>query len=237
MCPTLSNPENGQVTVTNYTVVSVATYTCNNGYTLTGAEMRMCVQNGQWTPEESTCQCKLIVLVCDHNDYCSSLPQLLTVVLSTTPQMDKSWHLLLHSTTWLPIPATVATLSMEHGQGLVKLVEFGVMQSQPVRVSKLSPIKSIALIPFLTLILLLTALCLHETLSNGMVTYSTSGDPPSVGTMATYSCDTGYDLTGDEMRTCVEGSGWTGSLPVCNSQCTMLLFSVSYIYLFNACSH
>ena len=52
--------------------------------------------------------------------------------------MDKSWYLLLHSTTWLPIPATVATLSMEHRQGLVRLVECGIIQSQPVRVSKLS---------------------------------------------------------------------------------------------------
>ena len=46
MCPTLSNAENGQVMVNTRTVGGVATYTCNNGFTLTGASMRMCVQNG-----------------------------------------------------------------------------------------------------------------------------------------------------------------------------------------------
>ena len=57
MCPTLSNPNNGQVTVNTHTVGGVATYTCNSGYTLTGAEMRMCVQigvTGQWTRPKST---------------------------------------------------------------------------------------------------------------------------------------------------------------------------------------
>ena len=58
MCPTLSNLENGQVTVYTHTVGGVATYTCNTGYGLSGADIRMCVQNGetgQWTPEEPTC--------------------------------------------------------------------------------------------------------------------------------------------------------------------------------------
>ena len=57
MCPTLSNPENGQVMVNTLTVGGVATYTCNNGFTLTGASMRMCVQNGvigQWTMAKPT---------------------------------------------------------------------------------------------------------------------------------------------------------------------------------------
>ena len=64
MCPTLSNPENGQVMVNTRTVGGVATYTCNNSFTLTGASMRMCVQNGEsglWTIKEPTCG-RLIVL-------------------------------------------------------------------------------------------------------------------------------------------------------------------------------
>ena len=58
MCPTLSNPENGQVLVKTHTVGGVATYNCNNGFTLTGAEQRMCVQNGvggSWTAKQPTC--------------------------------------------------------------------------------------------------------------------------------------------------------------------------------------
>ena len=77
MCPTLSSPENGQVMVNTHTVGGVATYTCNNGYTLTGASMRMCEEDsgviGQWSPEELTCPRKLMVFTSDHNDHFLSL--------------------------------------------------------------------------------------------------------------------------------------------------------------------
>ena len=65
MCPALSNPANGQVMVNNYTVDGVATYTCSNGYNVTGAEMRVCVQkgeNGRWIQQSPTCERKLTVL-------------------------------------------------------------------------------------------------------------------------------------------------------------------------------
>ncbi len=32
-----------------------ATYTCNTGYTLIGANTRTCGGNGQWTPNDPTC--------------------------------------------------------------------------------------------------------------------------------------------------------------------------------------
>ena len=77
MCPTLSSPENGQVMVNTHTVGGVATYTCNNGYTLTGVSMRMCEEdsgvNGQWTLQPPTCPRKLIVFASDHNDHPLSL--------------------------------------------------------------------------------------------------------------------------------------------------------------------
>ena len=65
MCPTLFNPANGQVKVNTRTVGGVANYTCNYGYKLTGARMRMCVQEGstgQWT-EPPTCERELIVII------------------------------------------------------------------------------------------------------------------------------------------------------------------------------
>ena len=77
MCPTLSNPENGQVMVNTRTLGSVATYTCNNGYSLTGASVRMCEEDsgviGQWTLQPPTCPRELIVFASDHNDHSLSL--------------------------------------------------------------------------------------------------------------------------------------------------------------------
>ena len=60
------------------------------------------------------------------------------------------------------------------------------------------------------------ALCLRESPSNGMVTYSSDDDPPQPGAVATYTCDTGYELSGAMTRNCVAVSGWNATLPACN---------------------
>ena len=60
-----------------------------------------------------------------------------------------------------------------------------------------------------------------ELLEDGSVTYSVGeGDPLVFGTSATYSCDIGYSLMGEEIRTC-GGNGssvtgeWNGTEPTC----------------------
>ena len=58
MCPTLTDPENGVVSVPRITVNSVATYTCNSGYNLVGDAQRVCMANGQWIGLVPVCQCK-----------------------------------------------------------------------------------------------------------------------------------------------------------------------------------
>ena len=71
-----------------------------------------------------------------------------------------------------------------------------------------------------------TVLCPRETLSNRrvLVIYSTSEDPPPIGTVASYICDFGHEnLTGNRLRTCEAVTGWTGSPPVCNSQCHIVM--------------
>ncbi len=37
----------------------------------------------------------------------------------------------------------------------------------------------------------------------------------SEGSVATYTCDTGFNLTGSTTRTCASGGGWTPAAPVC----------------------
>ena len=51
-----------------------------------------------------------------------------------------------------------------------------------------------------------------QNLTNGQV--SMTGQ--SIGSTATYTCDSGYELVGDDTRTCEDGV-WTGQEPTCSS--------------------
>ncbi|XP_064388263.1 uncharacterized protein LOC135336419 isoform X3 [Halichondria panicea] len=42
------------------------------------------------------------------------------------------------------------------------------------------------------------------------------------GSVATYTCDTGFTLTGSATRTCTSNGGWTPSAPVCLIECSAL---------------
>ena len=37
----------------------------------------------------------------------------------------------------------------------------------------------------------------------------------TLGQNATYSCNTGYNLVGDSIRTCQRTGNWSGSAPTC----------------------
>ncbi len=61
-CGGLANPLNGQVsTSSGTTFMLTTTYTCNTGYTLTGANTRTCGGDGQWTPDAPTCLRKQVI--------------------------------------------------------------------------------------------------------------------------------------------------------------------------------
>ena len=60
--------------------------------------------------------------------------------------------------------------------------------------------------------------CPTLSIENGMVQYDR--DPSSSaaitgGTVATYSCADGYELVGEEKRTCLVDGTWTGTEPQC----------------------
>ena len=50
----------------------------------------------------------------------------------------------------------------------------------------------------------------------GAVTFSSSS--LSSGTIATYSCDSGYSLVGSSSRICLSSGSWNGSQPYCQRQ-------------------
>ena len=54
-CGSLTNPINGRVMIDGTVVNSMATYTCNKGYTLNGDDTRICLGIGFWSGSEPTC--------------------------------------------------------------------------------------------------------------------------------------------------------------------------------------
>ena len=50
-----------------------------------------------------------------------------------------------------------------------------------------------------------------EPIENGMVNYTNT----TYNSVATYSCNTGYILSGDDSRRCQENETWSGSIPTC----------------------
>ena len=63
-CPELTNPENGQVDISGITENSIATYSCDSGYTLSGPFTRMCRADGVWSESEPSCQSKINLVAC-----------------------------------------------------------------------------------------------------------------------------------------------------------------------------
>ncbi len=76
---------NGGITYTGGLVNSrpintIATFTCDNGYTLTGGSARACQNDGTWSGSAPTCQCKLVQ--CTLTDLQSPTPTVPPVYVS-----------------------------------------------------------------------------------------------------------------------------------------------------------
>ena len=56
MCPVLGSPANGGVSVTGNSPGDTATYTCDVGYNLVGAQNLTCGDNGMWSASPPFCQ-------------------------------------------------------------------------------------------------------------------------------------------------------------------------------------
>ena len=65
-------------------------------------------------------------------------------------------------------------------------------------------------------ILLLVSCPSLDNPSNGMVSCSLGGDEvPSFEDTCSFTCDTGYELTGSDTRTCQSNGNWSGSIAMC----------------------
>ncbi|XP_064384964.1 uncharacterized protein LOC135333878 isoform X2 [Halichondria panicea] len=200
-CSTLFDPTNGHITflVDPSTLVLTATYACDPGYGLSIGDMiRTCLELG-WSGAEPVCEAIS----------CPALP------VPTNGQVTFSDdHFAPHNF------GTVATYSCTDGYGLIGgdvMSTCGGDGSSTNGVwSGTAPTCEAITCPGVPLLV------------NGVIAYSDTPAPYDFGTMATYTCDTGYGLIGDITRTC-DGDGsspngvWSGSAPTCNSiTCTSL---------------
>ena len=64
--------------------------------------------------------------------------------------------------------------------------------------------------------------------SNGQVDH-TAGT--TFGENATYSCNTGYNLVGDNIRTCQVTGNWSGNAPTCQSMLLKGDLTLSNVHL------
>ena len=54
-CPNLADPANGAVMVEGMNPGDTATYTCNSGFELVGADTLTCGSDGMWSPDLPVC--------------------------------------------------------------------------------------------------------------------------------------------------------------------------------------
>ena len=62
-CGPLGDPENGMVSVSTTTYKSVATYSCNTGYTLRGNVSQTCLDTGLWSDSQPYCTGEIYIII------------------------------------------------------------------------------------------------------------------------------------------------------------------------------
>ena len=60
-CGGLSRPSNGQISIPATMLGSMATYSCDPGYTLDGNASRICGSDGQWSGSQPSCNGECII--------------------------------------------------------------------------------------------------------------------------------------------------------------------------------
>ncbi|XP_064386119.1 sushi, von Willebrand factor type A, EGF and pentraxin domain-containing protein 1-like isoform X4 [Halichondria panicea] len=239
ICPNLGVPTNGGVTYSDTTIPrdegSTATYTCNPGYHMTGLMVRTCTASGWSTGDDPVCTalCPLLTLTNGFIVYDPPSSPVLERTVATqscvtgyivlagggtrTCQSDRSWSgspltcTLICPNVQLPPNGVVTysdpTIPRAVGSTVtyscISGYEFSGGVPRTCTVSGWSDGGS----PTCTV----SCGSLDDPI-NGRVT--TTGT--TLSSIATYTCDTGYTLTGDMTRTCQANRDWTGLEPSCN---------------------
>ena len=63
LCPDLSNPANGMVTITGNSAGDTGSYVCDPGYELIGPMTLTCTDDGTWSDEPPVCRRKWFTFI------------------------------------------------------------------------------------------------------------------------------------------------------------------------------
>ncbi len=214
-CSDLTDPTNGMISYNMGTaslrpVDTVATYTCATGYTLNGGSTRTCGVDGTWSwlppvlcqrEWNLMCDYSFVECTCFSTGICSDLSLLINGMISYSGESPDMATYTCNTGYTLNGDATRTC-----GNGGMWSGSDPVCQSMWNRIyaffCEYFSIDICFDLPLLT---------------NGMISYFGTGSSNNrpVGTMATYTCDTGYTLNGGTTRICESNGMWSGSAPVC----------------------
>ncbi|XP_078598028.1 sushi, von Willebrand factor type A, EGF and pentraxin domain-containing protein 1-like [Branchiostoma floridae x Branchiostoma japonicum] len=233
LCPTLTPPTNGAVSGSN-SLGDVATFTCNSGYNLVGGSTRTCQADLSWSGSSPTCtavQCPVLTAptnggVSGGNSYgdvatftCDS-GYSLSGSATLTCQVDTTWNGASPTCAAVQCPVLTAPTNggvsggNSYGDVATFTCDSGYSLSGSATLTcqadttwdGASPTCAAGLCPTLT------------SPTNGAVSGSNS-----LGDVATFTCDAGYNLVGGSTRTCQADLSWSGSSPTCTAvQCPVL---------------
>lgn len=166
LCPVLTAPINGDVDVPSREVDSTATYSCDDGFSLSGLETRACLSNGRWFGIPPICTPgKKIILLC-FITYNGAIRVNFVVELSFIQSC------ILNS---------------------LDIIDCGELDDP----------------------------------ANGMV--MTMGT--TEGSMAVYTCETGFFLEGGMSRRCQANGAWSGNEPICSRKLKCLYPLILYCFV------
>ncbi len=170
-CGALTDPAHGAVSAASTTGGAMASYTCDTGYTLVGAAMRTCQADGTWSGAAPTC------MLVD----CGALTA--------------------------PSHGTVSEPSTTYGGSASYACDMGyTLGGMAMRTCQADGTWSGAAPTCTPVDCGSLSNPTHGAISAGSTTY---------GAMATYTCSSGYTVSGASMRTCQASGTWSGTAPTC----------------------
>jgi hypothetical protein len=234
LCPPLRAPLNGTIELSGITVGSMASYSCDVGYELVGNTMRVCQSDGMWDGVVPQCRPLAISVSYEERRYnvIESREVTFNVCVIIEDNKPSLRPFILNSATvdgTATAPSDYVTLNnfLSFNVGdrrmchMITIIDDTTCEnsSESFFLSlTVGTSENITIRRPLTEVVISDegepecAVCpsLLDPLNGGVMWTNLS-----VGSIATYTCNSGFELVGNEMRTCQSDGVWSGEEPVC----------------------